>query len=108
MTQKKEGGQLAEKLRKDVEAALAAEFGDNPQLVQEIEGVLEKIADVALADVVAQIRNPIIRVILKTAMHDAIDKAFEAFEAPRASPAASALLADDLSRLQRLHKIGRP
>ena len=77
MQQQRAGG-LAEKLRTDVEAALAQEFGDNPKLVAQVEAVLEKIADVAIGDVVGQIHNPIVRAILKAALHDAIDKAFEA------------------------------
>ena len=72
------GGQLAKKLREDVEAALVKEFGDNPKLVAEVEAALERVADVALDDVVGQIHNPIVRVVVKTALHDAIEKAFEA------------------------------
>ena len=69
---------LATKLRKDVEDALIEEFGTNPKLVKEIEGVLEKVADVAIEDVAGAIHNPIVRMLVKTAIHSMIDKAFEA------------------------------
>ena len=74
----KAGGQLAEKLRKDVEAALAKELGDNPELVAKVEGILKDVGEIAADDVIGSIHNPIVRVVVKTAIHDTIDAAFEA------------------------------
>ena len=69
---------LKSRLRRDLEAALTEEFGSNPKLIGEIESVLEKLADVLADDVLAGIKSPVIRMLVKAAIHSTIDKAFHA------------------------------
>ena len=69
---------LKNRLKRDVEAALVEEFGDNPKLIGEIEAVLEKVADTVADDLLANVKNPLVRMLIKTALHSTIDKAFGA------------------------------
>lgn len=68
---------LKSRLKRDVEAALAKEFGSNPKLIAEIEGALAKVAEVAASDVISGIKSPVIRMLLKAALHDEIEKALD-------------------------------
>ena len=67
---------LAQTLRADIEREVHKAIGDNPVLVAKVEEIIERIGEVAADDVIAEIHNPILRVVVKEALHKAIESAF--------------------------------
>ena len=68
--------ELAKKLKADVEREVHKAIGDNPALVAKVEEVIERIGEVAADDVIDEIHNPILRVVVREALHKAIESAF--------------------------------
>ena len=68
---------LIEKMKADVEAKVHDELAANPHLVTRIESIVEAVGEVAADDVIGSIHNPILRVVVKQALHRAIESAFD-------------------------------
>ena len=64
---------LVEKLKADVEAELVKVVGDDPALVSKIEAAIEKIADVAIDDLLDGIKNPLVRSVVRIVLHRTLD-----------------------------------
>ena len=74
MTARQRG--IVDKLRQDVEGALAKELGENPELVSKIEKALADVSEVALDDVAGAIQSPLVRALVKEAFHSIVHEAF--------------------------------
>ena len=74
-TPKKTGAEapLIVRLKKDVEAELLKEIGDDPELIRKIEAAIEKVAGIALDDVVSEIKSPVVRSVVRMVLHRALD-----------------------------------
>ena len=76
-TAPKAASQMVEKLKQDVAAEIEAVVGNDPVLIAKLEGALEKIADVAVDDLLAEIHNPIVRKVAQIMLHRALDAGFD-------------------------------